>query len=341
MIKITKSLHERTDSNERWRVTSARRLVLIVVGSASLVVALLFSLVTVDVTEYALIMRFGRIVRIIAEPGLYVATPFDHVVRLDRRVLFSRPPRSEYLTSDKKNIVVESLATWRIADPQRFVATFSTRAAAEACLSDFILGEIGAVLGRFSASTLISTDPSESRYREAWSEIRGRVANFALPVYGIEVVGLELRSLALPEQNREHVFDRMKAERARMAKEYRSLGEFEARKITAEAEHEKTVIEADAASEAEHIRAQGDAEASRTYAAAFTQDPKLYAFLRTLRAYEKILDEKTTLFLPGDADVLRMLQFDRVRIPEPADPSPDFSTGADSLLHRKPEKEER
>jgi membrane protease subunit HflC len=133
----------------------------------------------------------------------------------------------------------------------------------------------------------------------------------------------------------------MKSGRARIAKEFRSLGEFEARKITAEAEHEKTVIEADAASEAECVRAQADAKASRSYAAAFTQDPKLYAFLRTLRAYEKILDEKTALFPPGDGDVFRLLQFDRVRILESAAPTPDFSTGADSLLHPKSEKEER
>src|SRR5262249_13965173 len=79
------------------------------------------SLFAVDVTEYGLVTRFGRLVRVVAEPGLYMTAPFDRVVRLDKRVLFSRPPRSEYLTVDKKNIVIESLATWRIADPERFV----------------------------------------------------------------------------------------------------------------------------------------------------------------------------------------------------------------------------
>ena len=101
----------------------------------------------------------------------------------------------------------------------------------------------------------------------------------------------------------------MKAERGRIAKQNRSAGELGARKIIAEADHEKTRIEAEATAEAERLRAEGDAEASRTYAAAFGQDPKFYKFLRTLRAYDKFLDDKTTLFLPAETDVLGMLRF--------------------------------
>ena len=88
---------------------------------AGVVWAVASSLFTVDVTEYGLVTRFGRVVRVVSEPGLHMTAPFDRVVRLDKRVLFSRPPRSEYLTVDKKNVVIESLATWRIADPERFV----------------------------------------------------------------------------------------------------------------------------------------------------------------------------------------------------------------------------
>ena len=105
--------------------------------------------------------------------------------------------------------------------------------------------------------------------------------------------------MSLPEQNRDHVFDRMKAERAKIAKENCSAGELQARKITAEADHERVRIEAEAAGAAEGTRAEGDAEASRTYAAAFEQDPKFYEFLRTLQAYDKILDKTTLFFPPG------------------------------------------
>jgi membrane protease subunit HflC len=272
--------------------------------------ALIAAVFTVDVTEYGLVVRFGRVVRVVAEPGLHVTAPFDRIVRLDKRVLFLRAARSEYLTTDKKNIVAESLATWRIADPKRFLAAFATRSAAEERLSDIVLAEIGSVIGRYPASALISTDPAESRYRAVLSEIGRGVADFARPAYGIDVISVDLRRLSLPEQNREHVFERMKSERAKIAKENRSAGELQAKKTIAEADHEKTRIDAEAAGQAARIKAEGDAQASRIYAAAFGRDPRLYEFIRILRAYDKILDDKTTLFLPADVDLLRMLRFD-------------------------------
>jgi len=301
--------------------------------------ALIAAFFAVDVTEYGVVTRFGRVVRVVEEPGLQVAAPFDRIVRLDKRVLFLRPARSEYLTTDKKNIVVESLATWRIVDPERFLATLATRGAAEERLSDIVLAEIGSVMGRYPASALISTDPAESWYRAILSEIGRGVADFARPTYGIEVISVDLRRLSLPEQNREHVFDRMKAERAKIAKENRSAGELEARKIIAEADHEKTRIDAEAAGQGERTRAEGDAKASGTYAAAFGQDPKFYEFLRALRAYDKFLDDKTTLFLPADADVLRMLRFEAQTAPGEPPPSEPAREGvADVLLKKKPEE---
>ena len=292
---------------------------------------------SVDVAEYGLVTRFGRVVRVIVEPGFHITAPFDRVVRLDKRILFSRPARSEYLTADKKNVVVDTLATWRIADPERFLAAFATRDAAEARLADVVLAEIGGVIGRYPASVLISTDPAESRYEAILSEISRRISDFAKPTYGIEVLSVDLRSMALPEQNREHVYDRMKAERAKIAKENRSAGELEAKKIIAEAEHEKSSIDADAAEVAERIKAEGDAEASRTYATAFRQDPRFYEFVRTLRAYDKVVDDKTTLFFPADADVMRMLHFEA----QPAEPLPreqSLSTGAHLQSNEKPKE---
>jgi modulator of FtsH protease HflC len=272
--------------------------------------ALASAVFTVDATEYGLVTRFGRVVRVVTAPGLYIAAPFDRVVRLDKRILFSRAASSEYLTIDKKNVVVESLATWRIADPERFLGTFPAQAAAEQPLGDLILAEIGAVLGQFPASALVSADPAESTYRPIISAIGRRVADFARPAYGIEVISIDIRRLSLPEQNRAHVFDRMTAERAKIAMENRSAGELEARKIAAEADHERVRIEVEAAGSASRIKAEGDAEASSTYAAAFRQDVKFYEFLRTLQAYDRILDDKTTVFLPADAEVLRMLHFE-------------------------------
>jgi membrane protease subunit HflC len=298
---------------------------------AGVVWAIASSLFTIDVTEYGLVTRFGRVVRVVAEPGLYVTVPFDRVVRLDKRVLFSRLPRSEYLTVDKKNIVIESLATWRIANPERFLGAFTSEAVAEQLLGDAISATIGSVLGQFPASALISADAAENRYRPIISAIARQVAEFARPAYGIDVISLDLRGLSLPERNRVHVFDRMTAERAKIAKENRSAGELQARKITAEADHERVRIEAEAAGAGERIRAEADAEASRTYASAFGQDAKFYQFLRTLQAYEKILDDKTTVFLPADADVLRALRFEAqppAGEPAPGTPGPVGAVGA-------------
>src|SRR6266496_4995086 len=332
MVEQATTANKRSNIVLRWTVPGAS-VVCAVWGLVS-------SFVTLDITEYGLVTRFGRVVRVLAEPGLHVVAPFDRVVRLDKRILFFRPALSEYLTIDKKNLGVDSLVTWRIADPERFLAALATPAAAERRLSDVVLAEIGAVMGRYPASVLISTDPAKRNYRAVASEVVSRVAGFARGTYGIDVVSVDVRRLYPPELNREHVFERMKAERARIAKENRSAGEVEAKRIIAEADHEKVRIDSDAAGRAERIKAEADAEASRTYAAAFEQDPGFYQFLRTLRAYEKFLDDKTTLFLPADANVLRMLHFDTrpIEVGPSAPAAGETSTGADLLLNKKHEE---
>ena len=286
----------------------AGRVSLVAGGAVVVLWAVVASLFAVDVTEYGVVKRFGEIVRIVDQPGLHFKLPFDNVARVGKRLTFSRPAPAEYLTVDKKNIVVESLATWRIAEPGRFLATLETRSAAEPRLGDLILGEVGAVLGKYPSSALIAPDGKSDRFDGIVEEIRGRVARFAREAYGVEVVDVALLRLSLPDQNREHVFDRMKAERGRMAKELRTAGELAARKITAAADRERGRIAAEAYAEAQRLRAEGDAEASRIYSAAYAESPSFYKFRRTLQAYQKFLDETTTLFLPGEAEVLRVLR---------------------------------
>jgi modulator of FtsH protease HflC len=283
------------------------------VTSAALVAVVLLwavgaSMFAVDVTEYGVVERFGAIVKVVPAAGLHFKLPFDRVVRVDKRLTVSRPAPAEYLTLDKKNIVVESLATWRIAEPGRFLATLATRAGAEPRLGDLILGEIGAVLGKHPAVELIEPDGKTDRFDGIVAEIRGNIARFAREAYGVEVADVALLRLSLPDQNRQHVFDRMKAERGRMATELRTAGELAAKKITAKADHERVRIEAEAYAGAQRLRGDGDAQASRIYAAAYSHDPSFYKFRRTLQAYQKFLDGGTTLFLPGEAEVLRVLR---------------------------------
>jgi membrane protease subunit HflC len=279
---------------------------------------LLSSLFTVDVTEFGVVTRFGAPVRVVSVAGLHVKAPFDAVVALDRRWTYSRPQPSEYLTVDKRNVVVESVATWRVHDPQRYLASVASRADADVRIGDAMLGEIGAVIGRQPASALIAPDGKPERFEAIAAQIRERVAAYAGSALGIEIAAVQLLHLTLPEQNRVPVFERMKAERGRIAKQYRSTGELLARRIIAEADREKTRIEAQAYARSQRLRAEGDAEAGRIYAAAYGRDAALYKFQRSLKAYEKFLDEQTTLFLPADAEVLRVLRTQPISLRSPA-----------------------
>jgi modulator of FtsH protease HflC len=286
---------------------SRPRTIVTLIGIALPAWALVACFFAVDVTEFGLVTRFGKVVQVVREPGLHMKAPFDTVVSLDKRLTYTRPAPAEYLTVDKKNIVVESLLTWRVADPERYLVTLATRSAADLRLADVMLGEVGSVLGAHPAASMIAPDGNTQRFRSIVGEIRERVAAYARTAYGIEVIDAELLRLSLPEQNRIPVFERMKAERGKMAKEYRTAGELQGRKIIAQADREKTHIEADAYSQSQRFKAEGDAEATRLYSAAFSRNPAFYKFLRTLQAYEKFMDENTTLFLPADSEVLRVL----------------------------------
>jgi len=272
-------------SKRRWQTAA---ILLAVIACAAW--ALVASVFTVDVTQYALVTRFGAVLRVLDQPGLHVKAPFDTVVTLDKSLTFSRPAQAEYLSIDKKNVVAETLVTWRIAEPQRYLVTVATRAAADIRLADVLLGEVGAVLGAHPAAALIAPDGNAERFGSIVAQIREQVAAFARGAYGIEIVDVELVRLSLPEQNRAPVFERMKAERGKMAKEYRTAGELLGRKIIAQADREKARIEAEAYAEAQRIRAEGDAEATRLYSAAFSRDAGFYKFVRTLQTYEKIMD---------------------------------------------------
>ncbi len=317
-----------------------RRLLLLAAGAA-IAWGISSSFYVIDVTQYGVVTRFGRVLQVVEQPGLHVTAPLDLITRLDRRTLFSRTGRSEYLTADKKNIVVESLVVWRIADPVRFLTAIGSRGTAEARLSEAISSEIGSQLGRESEAAMTSPNAGGNRYAALMATIQERVDATTRPAYGIALVRLGLDRLSLPEQNREHVFDRMKAERARIAKENRSSGELEAKRITARAEHEKVDIESDAAAEVVHIRAEADAGAARAYADAFSRNPGFYRLVRTFDAYEKFLDDRTTLFLSPDAEVLRLLDFTKApAVPEhegnPEREGAESSRGADAAAGVSP-----
>jgi modulator of FtsH protease HflC len=262
----------------------------------------------VDATQCAVRTRFGRPVEVIQQPGLHFKVPLvDEVIRLDARLLYFDPPTAEFLTEDKKNVVISSFVVWRIEDPLRFVQKLYTRENAEARIADLAASELGTALGRVPFSRLVSVAENEAHLAETSTAIAEKVRQRAAEDYGVKVVDVGIRRLSFPEQNREAVFNRMRAERERIARRFRSEGEEEAIKIRAEAEQERSRLLVEAYRTAAELKGEGEAEAARIYADAVGRDPELYRFLRTLESYDKVLDEKTTLILPGDSQLLRLL----------------------------------
>jgi membrane protease subunit HflC len=252
--------------------------------------------------------RFGRPIEVVQSPGLHFKLPLvDEVTRLDARLLYFDPPTAEFLTEDKKNVVVSPFVVWRIEDPLRFLQKLYTRENAESRIADLVASEMGTALGRLPFSGLVSVVGGEAHFAEASAAISERVRKRASEDYGVRVVDVGIRRLAFPDQNREAVYNRMRAERERIARRFRSEGEEEAIKIRAEADQERTKLLAEAYRTSAELKGQGEAEAARLYADAVGRDPELYRFLRTLESYDKVLDEKTTLILPADAPLLRLL----------------------------------
>ena len=284
------------------RRTAAIAFALVVAGFAVL------SPFVVDAGQYAIVTRFGRPVATYTEPGLHFRIPVvDQVVRIDGRLLLTEPPVSEYLTLDKKNVIARPFLAWRVSDPLRFLQTVLVREAAEARLSAVTGSELGAALGSVPFDALVSVDPQKMRLAKIAEGVEQRVRETAAREYGIDVVSLRLERLAFPQQNEAAVFQRMRAERERIARQFRSEGEEAALKIRAEADRERSGLLAEADRKAAQIRGDAEAEAARVYADALAKDPEFFRFVRTLESYDKIIDDKTTVVLPADSPLMRSL----------------------------------
>lgn len=265
------------------------------------------SVFTVPETEFAIVTEFGRPVRTISEAGLHLKLPYHRVLRFDRRLRVYNPRPSEFLTRDKKNLVIENYVCWRIHDPKRFLETVGDTTAAEMRLHDIVWSGLSAALGNYELESLVNANPERVRGDELMETLTSHTDRRALDQYGIEVMDVRIKRLNLPEQNKQSVFARMRAERERIARQYRAEGEEQALKIRAEADRQKEEILSTAYREGEKIKGDGDAQSTRIYGAAYSRDPQFYKMVRTLEAYKKILDDKTTAVLSSDSELLRLL----------------------------------
>ncbi len=278
--------------------------------AASAIIAILILWATffsVHETEFVLITQFGRPIRTTTEAGLHAKWFFQTAIFFDRRLRVYNPRPSEFLTRDKKNIVIENYVAWKIKDPERFVQTVGDPVAAEMRLHDIIWSGLSAALGTHDLDSIVSASPDKIQAAHMLDDLTALTDRAALEQYGINVVDVRIKRLNLPEQNKQSVYARMRAERERIARQYRAEGEEQALSIRADADRQREEILSVAYKQAEKTKGEGDAESTRIYGQAYSKNPKLYKLLRTLEAYKKILDDKTTAILSSDSELLKIL----------------------------------
>ena len=274
---------------------------------AAFIALLWLILFNVRETESVLVTQFGKPLYSVADPGMHMKWPFQTATRFDRRLRIYDPRPSEFLTRDKKNLVVESYVAWKIDDPKRFVETVGDPTAAEMRLHDIVWSGLAAALGTHDLESIVSTNLQTVRANSMLDRLSTDTGKAALQNYGIAVIDVRIKRLNLPEQNKQSVYARMRAERERIARQYRAEGEEQALSIRADADRQKEEILSIAYKEAENVKGKGDAEAARTYSQAYSKNPRFYKLLRTLESYKKIFDDKTTAILSSDSELLRVL----------------------------------
>jgi len=238
------------------------------------------ALFVVDETDQVVVTRFGEYRRTARNPGLHFKWPFiDVVLRFDKRILTSDATPAKYLTVDKKRIVIDHLTRWRIVDPLVFYKSVRNETGARARIDDIVFSELRRELASHPFANIISVErePITNTVAQRAAEKTGQ--------FGIEIIDVSIKRADLPEEVQASVFARMKAEREREAKRYRSEGEEEVAKIRAKTDKERTIILAEA----------------------YEPEAEFYRFTRRLQAYKKIMSEKNMVVLSTGSDLFRFL----------------------------------
>jgi len=261
-----------------------------------------FSLFVVDETKQAIVLQFGKPIKAIQKAGLFLKMPFiQNVVFFEGRLLIYDADPTEIITRDKKTLILDNYARWKIEDPLLFLQTVRDINGAQARLDDIIYSELRVDLGKFNMSEIVSQKRTEIM------ETVTQRSNEKSMEYGINIVDVRIKRADLPPENEKNIFARMKAERERIAKQYRAEGEEEAAKIIAETEREKTVILAEAYKTAQELQGHGEAEAIRIYAESFGRDPEFYQFFRTLESYKDSFNKNTTILISPDNEYIKYI----------------------------------
>ena len=249
---------------------------------ALVLVVLSMSLFTVDQRQYALVFQLGEVKQVITEPGLNFKVPMIQNVRFfDRRILtLDSADPERFITSEKKNVLVDSYIKWRIIDPKLYyISVGGDEARARTRLSQTVNAGLREEFGKRLVHDVISGE------RDKIMEQMREKADTDARRIGVQIVDVRLKRVDLPNEVSESVYRRMEAERKRVANELRSLGAAEAERIRADADRQREVIVAEAYRSAQEIMGEGDARATSIYAEAFGRNPDFYSFYRSLEAY--------------------------------------------------------
>lgn len=270
------------------------------------VVVLSMSMFTVDQRQFALVFQLGEIKTVIDKPGLNFKWPLIQNVRyFDRRILTMDTPEPErFITSEKKNVLVDLFVKWRIVDPTLYYISVSgDEARARTRLQQTVNANLREEFGKRTVHEVVSGQ------RDTIMEDMRKKADQDSRTIGVQIVDVRLKRVDLPLEVSESVYRRMEAERKRVANELRSEGAAEAEKIRADADRQREVIVAEAYREAQQIKGDGDAKAAAVYAQAFKKDPEFFAFYRSQEAYRQSFRSKSdVLVVEPDSDFFRYLR---------------------------------
>lgn len=264
----------------------------------------------VDQREQVLVLQFGNPKDVVKEAGLHFKWPWQSIEAFDRRLLESDAEPNEVITKDKKSIMVDNYTRWKIADPLLVYQVARTQQGVASRMEDVVRGKVREVLGQHTLHEIVSGGEQANLRIELMLAIRDR-ADKEVRDLGLQIVDVRIKRADLPPENSEAVFQRMKSERNRIAKEYRSEGEEAAKEIRAGAEKNRKLIIADAYKQSEILRGHADAESAAVYASAYQKDPDFYAFTRSLEAYRKSIKDGSRLVISPDSEFFRFFEHSR------------------------------
>ena len=275
-----------------------------IIGAAFVFLAM--SLFTVDQRQFAMVVQLGEVKRVIVEPGLYFKVPLVQNVRyFEKRIItLDNGEPERFITSEKKNVLVDSYIKWRIFDPKLYyISVGGDESRAKTRLNQTVNAGLREEFGRRTVHDVVSGERDK-----IMDQMREKADADARKI-GVQIVDVRLKRVELPSEVSEAVYRRMEAERKRVANELRSEGSAEAEKIRADADRQREIIVAEAYRDAQKIKGEGDAKATAIYGQAFGQNPEFYAFYRSLEAYRNSFRNKTDVLVvePG-SDFFRYMK---------------------------------